>query len=258
MKLFLIFIFIYINLNAFEMKEVLNLSLEIMEKYNEKDSITKDIKIIKEENDYQQIKSNSFVDKFISNKQCSQILNKFYYLNCYDYNLKSSKFVYYKIEKDKLKTNIEEKLQFYPDIDLTKKQSSEVSDYVKNKYHMNQINIVPHEVFSHNIKALKSTYLNSNSIPLFNMLKNDKNSWLGLINYEKQLVNDLDEVNVLVGIEYSKNPRVIGKNKISIPDGFWKIIFNDKKNFKRCFYIENKEQENQKIDKYEIDCKKII
>ena len=44
---------------------------------------------------------------------------------------------------------------------------------------------------------------------------------------------------MLNGVVYNSNPLRIGKNKIAIPNGFWKMIYNDKKNYKKCFYYQN-------------------
>ena len=38
---------------------------------------------------------------------------------------------------------------------------------------------------------------------------------------------------------YSSDPKKIGKNRIAIPDGFWKMIYNDDKDYKKCFYYKN-------------------
>jgi len=46
-------------------------------------------------------------------------------------------------------------------------------------------------------------------------------------------------VDVLNGVIYSSNPKRIGKNRVAVPDAFWKMIYNDSKNYKKCFYYEN-------------------
>ncbi|EAJ5416968.1 DNA/RNA non-specific endonuclease, partial [Campylobacter jejuni] len=53
--------------------------------------------------DYTQYKPSEDFAKYFTKQSCSQVLDKFYYLNCYDYNLKGTKAVAYKLEADNLK-----------------------------------------------------------------------------------------------------------------------------------------------------------
>ena len=53
---------------------------------------------------------------------------------------------------------------------------------------------------------------------------------------------------------YSKHAQRIGRNKISIPDAFWKMYYNKDQDFQRCFYFKNKpEIKGKKIKDYEVD-----
>lgn len=53
--------------------------------------------------DYTQYKPSEDFAKYFTTQNCSQVLDKFYYLNCYDYNYKGTKAVAYKLEADNLK-----------------------------------------------------------------------------------------------------------------------------------------------------------
>ena len=66
--------------------------------------------------------------------------------------------------------------------------------------------------------------------------------------------------NVINGVIYSNNPKRIGKDKIAVPDGFWKMIYNDDKKYKKCFYYENDLSAAAKGDKLKyhlFDCDKL-
>jgi len=207
--------------------------------------------------DYKKITVPLELKKFFNDKECSQVLNKHYYVNCYDYDLKGSKYLYYKIEKDKVNVNTKERLQFYDDMELPKKSRTTYSDYTKNQYNMDRGHLASDANFDHNYKALESTYAMSNVVPMLDTVNRGKHSWLGLENYERFVANSLGDVEVLNIIVYSKNPRKLGRNGVSIPDGFGKIIFNNSKDFKRCFYVENREPSNFKLEELEIDCVKL-
>ncbi|RTJ33895.1 DNA/RNA non-specific endonuclease, partial [Campylobacter jejuni] len=43
--------------------------------------------------DYNQYKPSEDFAKYFTKQNCSQVLDKFYYLNCYDYNYKGTKAV---------------------------------------------------------------------------------------------------------------------------------------------------------------------
>lgn len=53
--------------------------------------------------DYTQYKPSEDFAKYFTKQNCSQVLDKFYYLNCYDYNYKGTKAVAYKLEAENLK-----------------------------------------------------------------------------------------------------------------------------------------------------------
>ncbi len=53
--------------------------------------------------DYTQYKPSEDFAKYFTKQNCSQVLDKFYYINCYDYNYKGTKAVAYKLEADNLK-----------------------------------------------------------------------------------------------------------------------------------------------------------
>ncbi|EDP7418601.1 DNA/RNA non-specific endonuclease, partial [Campylobacter jejuni] len=53
--------------------------------------------------DYNQYKPSEDFAKYFTKQNCSQVLDKFYYINCYDYSLKGTKAVAYRLEADNLK-----------------------------------------------------------------------------------------------------------------------------------------------------------
>ena len=85
----------------------------------------------------------------------------------------------------------------------------------------------------------------------------NRKTWIKAEELERKVAVGLGMVNVLNGVVYSSNPPRIGKNKIAVPDGFWKMIYNDKENYKKCFYYENDLNAVVKGDKLKshlVDC----
>lgn len=69
--------------------------------------------------------------------------------------------------------------------------------------------------------------------------KVNRKLWIKSEKYERLVSTQLGSVNVINGVVYDDNPKRIGKNQISILKGMWKMIWNDDKDFKKCFYYTN-------------------
>ena len=75
---------------------------------------------------------------------------------------------------------------------------------------------------------------------------------------ERSVASKLGEVSVINGVIYSSNPKRIGKNKIAVSDAFWKMIYNDDKNYKKCFYYKNDlSATGDKLKDYLINCNQL-
>ncbi len=75
------------------------------------------------------------------------------------------------------------------------------------------------------------------------------------------MAKDLGRAYVLDIIEFSNKPKRIGRNKVAIPSGFYKMIYNVEKEFQKCFYYENDLKAKTKGDKLKshvIECKVML
>lgn len=71
--------------------------------------------------DYTQYKPSEDFARYFTKQSCSQVLDKFYYLNCYDYNLKGTKAVAYRLEAENLKgEQIKKRPRFEDDTNFLK------------------------------------------------------------------------------------------------------------------------------------------
>jgi endonuclease G, mitochondrial len=208
--------------------------------------------------DYKNITVPLYMKQYFNNNECSQVLNKHYYVNCYDYNNKGSKYVYFKLNKEIMNSgNIKERPQFFTDLDIPLKYRTEFKDYTKNMYNMDRGHILSNDSMNHNYKSQESTFVMSNVVPMLDSVNRGKKSWLGIEKYERYVTNKLGEVEVLNIIYYQNNSQKLGRNEISIPKAFGKILFNKEQNYKKCFYVENKEPTNNKLEELEVECMKL-
>ena len=205
--------------------------------------------------------SNLFLHQFFNNKQCDQILrNDGYFTTCYSYKNKGAKYVAYTLEGTKVNLkNIKKRPRFYEDLHIPKQYRSKPSDYTHNFFHADRGHLAPDAAFDYSHKSLHAIYTMSNIIPQHYSLNRGIHAWRGLEKYGRYLAVKLGKINVLNGVEYSKSPQTIGRDKISIPSAFWKMYYNTSKHFQKCFYFKNKpEIKGKKIKDYQINCKKLI
>ncbi|RXJ77040.1 endonuclease [Arcobacter sp. F155] len=205
--------------------------------------------------------SDLFLKQFINNKQCDQILqNNGYFITCYSYKNKGAKYVAYTLFKDKVNSkNIKERPRFYDDLNIPKKYRSTYSDYTRNTFKADRGHLYPDAAADWSQKSLKAVYVMSNIIPQHYSLNRSIHAWRGLEKYGRTLAMKMGNVKVLNGVVYSEHSQKIGRNKISVPNAFWKMYYNKDQNFERCFYFENKpEIKGKKIKDYVVKCKKLI
>jgi endonuclease G len=85
----------------------------------------------------------------------------------------------------------------------------------------------------------------------------NRRTWIKAEKLERKVATALGTVNVLNGVIYSSNARRIGKHHIAVPDAFWKMIYNDKEHYKKCFYYKNDldiSSKGDKLKKHLVNC----
>jgi len=109
--------------------------------------------------------------------------------------------------------------------------------------------------FDYDAKVVRKTYTMANIVPQAPNV--NRRTWIKAEKLERKVAVSLGSVSVLNGVVYSSNPKRIGKNKIAVPDGYWKMIYNDDKHYKKCFYYANDLNTVAKGDKLKshlVDC----
>jgi len=191
---------------------------------------------------------------FINKKNCDQIIDKQVFTICYDYKMKGAKYVVYTLDGNKVNAvNIKKRSSFYTEKNLKKKYRSHTKDYTRTGY--DRGHLANDASFDYSKKTVRKTYTMANIIP--QAPKVNRKTWIKAEKLERKVAVKLGSASVINGVIYSSNPKRIGKNKIAVPDAFWKMIYNDSKKYKKCFYYENDlnaKVKGDKLKKHLVDC----
>ena len=195
------------------------------------------------------------ISQFINDKECNQTVDKIFFKICYDYNLKTAKAVGYTLDGSLVnENNIEKRPSFKVERAISRKYRASTKDYVKSGY--DRGHLANDASFDWSEDSLNATYSLANIIP--QARKVNRYTWTKVERYARYVAVKLGYVNVINVVEYSDNPQRIGKHKIAVPKGFYKVIYNKDEDFERCFYYKNDNNINTKEDKLKqhlVDCK---
>ena len=189
---------------------------------------------------------------YINTQNCDQIIDKQVYTICYSYKYKGAKYIAYTLDGSKVnKLNIKKRPRFYSQKSIPIKYRSKSSDYKNSGY--DRGHIASDASFDYDKKVLSKVYTMANIIPQTPNI--NRIVWKKAEKYARYLAIQLASINIINGIVYKENSKKIGKNKISVPTAFWKIYYNKKENFQRCFYFKNsKNITYKKLKYYVINC----
>jgi endonuclease G, mitochondrial len=196
------------------------------------------------------------ISDFINLKNCDQIIDKQVFKICYSYEHKGALAVWYELDGNLVnKNNIKERPKFYSEKNIPIQYRTKSQDYINSGF--DRGHLAPDANFDYDIKAQTKTYTMANIVPQDPTL--NRKTWIKAEKYERLVTSKLKTITVINLVDYSKSTQKIGKNKLTIPNAFYKIIFNDGEKFKKCFKYENIET-NPKTDNlkdHQIDCKRI-
>jgi len=196
-------------------------------------------------------------NKFINNSECNQIIDKEFYKICYDYNLKAAKAVSYILSGDLVnELNIKKRPSFKVEWEIDKKYRASTSDYTRSGY--TKGHIASDAAFDWSNESLESTYTLANIMPQASNV--NQHTWTKAERYERFIAVQLGTVNVVNLLTYSKAPIRIGTHGIAVPTGYYKILFNNEKNYTRCLYYENNNNiivSEDKLKNHEVSCLEI-
>jgi len=198
------------------------------------------------------------LDNYINKTNCNQIINKQVFTVCYDYKNKGAKYVAYTLHGELVNyLNIKKRKSFYTEKNLKKEYRSYSKDYRKSGF--DRGHLASDASFDYDKKVVRKTYTMINVIP--QAPKVNRYTWIKAEKLERLIAVKLGTVNVINGVIYEETPPRIGKNKIAVPSSFWKMIYNDEKNYKKCFLyqnINNIDIKKDKLKQHLVDCDSLI
>ena len=196
-----------------------------------------------------------YKSKYINSKNCNQIIDKEFLEICYDYRLKVAKAVSYTLEGDLVnELNIKERPKFYEEESIDEQYRAKYSDYTSSGY--DRGHLAPDASFDWSEESLKATYSLANIIPQIPEV--NQKTWVKVEKYARDKAVELGEINVLNLVKYNSNPKFIGRDKIAVSIGFYKILYNRGLNYNECFYyLNDKSNLDENISSHKVNCSEI-
>ncbi len=213
--------------------------------------------------DYTDDNSDNILDTLFSYYKCDQVvekeLNSGYSLQfCYDYSYKSSIFTAYTLDAELVNSvNLPDRPSFTKEEDVPEEYRVSPTDYLGTGY--DRGHLAPDASFDYELEDLEQTYSMINIIPQDPTVNRD--FWSKAEAYARDMTETLGTLQVVNGVVFDSNPDMLGDSTMSIPIGFWKMLWHDTKDFQRCFYYDNfiiGDSNLDTLDKHEIDCDTLL
>lgn len=179
----------------------------------------------------------TYKQKFVDENNCSQIIDNEFIVMCYDYQKKAVKAVSYTLLGDLMnEKNIDERPSFYVEKELASKNRISSTDYTNSGY--DKGHMAPDAAFDWSQESLDAVYTLANVIPQAPQV--NRNSWAKLERYVRDKAEALGELNVVNVVKYGQRSSRMGKNRMAISKGYYKVLYNQDENYEECFYYSNK------------------
>jgi len=179
----------------------------------------------------------SYKEKFINESNCNQIIDNEFIVMCYDYKKKAVKSVSYTLLGDLMnEVNIDKRPSFYVEKTLKSKDRISTTDYTNSGY--DKGHMAPDAAFDWSQESLDAVYTLANIIPQAPQV--NRRSWAKLEAYVRDKAEDLGELNIVNVVKYGQRSSRMGKNRMAISKGYYKILYNEEENYEECFYYSNK------------------
>ena len=205
----------------------------------------------------QREEKTDYKSQFINTTSCNQIIDKEFITICFDYKLKGAKSVAYRLDGDLMdELNIKKRPSFYKEPTLEKKYQIVTTDYTNSGY--DRGHLAPDASFDWSQESLDAVYSLANIIPQAPQV--NRNMWVKVEDYARDKAMELGELDVINVVQYSKNVKRIGKNKMGVSRGFYKVLYNDSEKYKECFYYSNRLNASSRedtVEKHKVDCDEV-
>lgn len=207
------------------------------------------------------INENSFIDK----SRCDKIIDKQIYKICYSYKYKSALGGWSTLNGDTVyKGDIKKRPRFYIEKNLPKKYRTKYSDYYDSMFDHGHF-IASDADFDYDKKILRKTYTMANVVPMYHIINGDitlhdpdKEQWLGVEKYGRKMAKRLGYVHTVSLAAFGDENWKI-KNGITVPTGFYRILYNNDRDFLECYYYKNtKVPDTFGLAAHKVSCQKLM
>lgn len=196
----------------------------------------------------------TYTQKFMNKSNCNQIIDNEFIVMCYDYTKKAVKAVSYTLEGDLVyESNINKRPDYYAEKELPSKYRATTTDYTNSGY--DRGHMAPDASFDWSQESLEAVYTLANIIPQAPQV--NRNGWADLERYVRHKAVELGKVNVVNVVKYGENSNKIGKNRIAVSIGYYKILYNEEESFEECYYYSNKlgvSSQNDTVENHRVSC----
>ena len=177
----------------------------------------------------------SLAQRVFKQEHCDFILkNNNYFTTCYSCKYKDPLAEYDKLEGKLVVIKTKRRNCFHPDKSLPMRCRSYPKDYKHSGFDLGHSG-ANNASFDWSKSSQYATFVMSNIVPQYP--NTNRRSYLRVESFIRKLSVKDGNVNVLTINEFSKHSKTIGEDKVAVPVGFWKIVWN--KNHMTCFYISN-------------------
>ncbi len=182
---------------------------------------------------------NIVVAQNFSKKSSSEIVHHTYYVLSYNEGHEQAEWVFYKLTPDMIKGQAVRKNNFRKDPKV-RSGSASPSDYVGSGY--DRGHLCPAASMKQNQQAIDNTFYMSNispQIPAFN-----RGGWRELEEWVRDWALIDSVLYVVTGVIFPDSTKTevtrIGKNRVTVPTHFYKIVYSPKQDSTIAFIMPNK------------------
>lgn len=172
------------------------------------------------------------------------------YVVAYNCDTKQPDYVIYRLTAKSVSSKMTRNDSFEADLSIPKNCRSELSDYSKSGY--DRGHLAPYAAMDFSQQSAEQSFLLSNMSPQKAGL--NRQGWAELEKYVRFWAKSKGEIYVYTGVIYKKMKpqKFIGKNKVAVPDYFYKIIYAPKQQETIAFVMPNASVSKKDVAKYRV------
>ncbi len=176
-----------------------------------------------------------------------QVVNHSYYSLSYEEEHEQAEWVYYKITPEMMSGGAKRSDDFRPDNKI-KTESASLADYVGSGY--DRGHLCPAASMSINSTAMSESFYLSNMSPQHPSF--NRGAWKNLEDLVRQWAAKYEEVHVVTGPVFKNNKGTIGKNQVTVPGYYYKIVYAPSRDKMIGFVMPNEKIDND-LATYAVD-----